>query len=298
MKKQGIISLGEVIVDMISRDKTNREFQPFIGGTTVNLAVGVKRLGIDSYYLCKFGTDEKSAFVEKAFKNEEVCIDYCVKSSFKQVCTVYVHQDKNGDRVFHSYENPTPDEWLSENELVKEPFEKGAIFYFGSGTLFHEASRKTTKKAIAYAKETDLLVAFDVNIRLKRWESEDHCRKTICNFLVKADVVKMTEEELLFLSETRSIDEAIEVMSKINIPYLFITKGPEGACVFYEHKMLCVPGLAVKAVDTTGAGDAFFAALLCCFHEKGSPQTDDQMEEYIHFANQAGANATKKVGSL
>ncbi|MEH7526219.1 carbohydrate kinase [Bacillus sp. JJ1503] len=298
MYKNGIVSLGEVIVDMISQDKTNKNFQPFLGGATVNLAVGVKRLGVKSNYLCKLGVDETSVFVEKAFKKEEVCLDYSVRSYTKKVCLVYVQQDRNGDRVFHSYVNPTPDEWLTENELAKELFETGKIFYFGSGTLFHETARKTTEKALEYAKETNLLVAFDVNIRQKRWGSEEESRKNICSFLNRADLVKMTEEELLFLTETKVMDEAIKKISKFNIPYLFISKGSAGACVYYEGKELCVKGLEVKAIDTTGAGDAFLAALLFCFHEKGRPVTDVQMEEFIHFANQAGANATTRIGAL
>ncbi|WNS73619.1 carbohydrate kinase [Bacillus sp. DTU_2020_1000418_1_SI_GHA_SEK_038] len=298
MNKNGIISFGEVIVDMISQDKTNKNFQPFLGGATVNLAVGVKRLGVKSYYLCKIGMDETSVFVEKAFKKEEVCLDYCVRSSTKKICLVYVQQDSSGDRVFHSYVNPTPDEWLTENEIEKELFETGKIFYIGSGTLFHETARKTTEKALDYAKETNLLVAFDVNIRQKRWGCEEECRNTICSFLNRADLVKMTEEELLFLTESKVMDEAIIKISKFNIPYLFITKGSAGACVYYGGKELCVKGVEVQAIDTTGAGDAFLAALLFCFHEKGRPVTDVLMEEFIHFANQAGANATTRIGAL
>ncbi|WP_170289735.1 carbohydrate kinase family protein [Cytobacillus depressus] len=298
MNKNGIISLGEVIVDMISKDKTNKNFQPFLGGATVNLAVGVKRLGVNSFYLCKLGTDETSEFVKESFNNEEVCLDYCTHSSAKKNCKVYVHQDQNGERVFHSYINPTPNEWLTENELAKELFDKGKIFYFGSGTLFHETSLKTTEKALDYANETNIFVAFDVNIRLKRWESEEQCKKTITSFLNRADLVKMAEEELLFLTESKEINEAIEKISKYNIPYLIITKGSAGACVYYDGKALCVPGVEVKAIDTTGAGDAFLAALLYCYHEKGRPNTSAQMEEFLHFANQAGANATTRVGAL
>lgn len=298
MRKSGVISLGEVIVDMISLDKSNTKFQPFIGGATVNLALGVKRHGIDSFYLCKLGKDEKSAFVEVAFNHEGVCLDYSVYSASKKVCEVYVHQTSTGDRVFHSYVNPTPDEWLTEAELIKSPFQFGKIFYFGSGTLFHEAAKKTTEKALQYAREEALFIGFDVNIRIKRWAGEKKCREIICSFLQEAHLVKMAEEELLFLMDTESFETAISKIQQYQIPYLFITKGSKGACAYFNDIEVCISGLEVEAVDTTGAGDAFMAALLCTVHEKGEPASLEQLEEYLHTANTAGALATTKMGSL
>ncbi|MBY0121519.1 carbohydrate kinase [Bacillus sp. S/N-304-OC-R1] len=298
MGKSGVISLGEVFVDMISLDKTNTKFQPFIGGATVNLAVGVKRQGIDSCYLCKLGRDETSVFVEEAFNHEGVCLDYAVHSDTKKSCEVYVHQTNNGDRVFHSYVNPTPDEWLTEQEVGKIPFQFGKIFYFGSGTLFHETACETTKKALLYAKEEQLFIGFDVNIRLKRWDSEEQCRKTICSFLSQAHLVKMAEEELLFLMDTESYETAISRINQFNIPSLFITKGSKGACAYHKDLEVCISGLDVDVVDTTGAGDAFMASLLCSFHEKGEPSSFSQLEKYLHDANKAGAIATTKMGSL
>lgn len=298
MKKSGVISLGEVIVDMISNDPFNTNFQPFLGGATVNLAVGVKRLGLDSYYLCKLGIDDTSGFVEETFKKEGVSLYYSVTSSYKKVCQVYVHQDEKGDRVFHSYINPTPDEWLLEEELLREPFKFGKIFYYGSGTLFHQDARKTTEKALEFAREEGLFVGFDVNIRLKRWQTENICRETICSFLKYADLVKMAEEELLFLTKTESFETAITIIQTYQIPYLFITRGSKGACAFYDGNKVCASGIEVEAVDSTGAGDAFMAALLLCFHEKGKPESLLQLEEYLHYANHAGALATIRIGSI
>ncbi|MGJ7922098.1 carbohydrate kinase family protein [Neobacillus sp. LXY-4] len=298
MKKQGVISLGEAFVDLISLDLTNTKFQPFLGGATVNVAVGTRRYGIPTHYLCKLGTDETSIFVEKELKKEQVNLDFCVESAAKKVCCVYVHINKHGDRYFHSYINETPDEWLTETELSKEPFESGKIFYFGSGTLFHPTSRKTTVFALHYARECGTLVAFDTNIRLKRWESEEICRETICSFIKQADLVKMADDELFFLTEEKTIEEALNKISDWNIPFLFITKGKKGAYAVHDRKKIAVPGIEINAVDTTGAGDAFMAAILYCFHEKGIPADESQLKEYLEIANQAGALATTKIGSL
>ncbi|MDN3016389.1 carbohydrate kinase [Paenibacillus sp. BSR1-1] len=299
MNKQGVISLGEAFVDYISIDKSNTKYEKLLGGATVNVAAGTSRLGVPSYYLCKLGTDETSQFVEQELKKENINIEFCIQTPNKKICGVYVHLNENGERYFHSYINPTPNEVLTENQLRRELFERSKIFYFGSGTLFQESAKLTTRKAINYAKVSNTLIAFDANIRLKRWESEDQCRKTVLSFLPFADIIKLAEDELYFLTETEKMDDGIKILSQWKIPFVFITMGSKGAyAALYNEKNIFVPGIEVKAVDTTGAGDAFMSALLCSFHEKGNPQDLSQLTEYTQYANQIGAIATTKRGSL
>lgn len=298
LKKQGVISLGEAFVDYISIDSTNTKYQQLLGGATVNVAVGSRSLGIPSYYLCKLGTDEISQFVEEELRKENINTEFCVRTPSKRICGVYVHNNETGERYFHSYINPTPDEVLTEDQLERGLFEKAKIFYFGSGTLFHKSAKKTTTMAIKYAKESNTLIAFDANIRIKRWESEKHCRNTILSFLQQAEIVKLAEEELFFLTETKSIDEGIEKLTQWKIPYVFITMGSNGAYAVLNGEEIYVPGIEVNAVDTTGAGDAFMSALLYNFHEKGLPIDFSQLTDYTQQANRVGAIATTKIGSL
>lgn len=298
MEQKGVISLGEAFVDFISIDQTNTKYEPLLGGATVNLAVGTSRLGIPAYYLCKLGTDEVSQFVEKEFKKERIDTSFSVHSFSKKICGVYVHINVNGERYFHSYVNPTPDEVLSDNELRREVFERAKIFYFGSGTLFLEKAKKTTEMALRYAKDAGNVIAFDANLRLKRWESKDHCRQTVSSFLSHSQIVKLAEDELHFLTGTDSLEAGIDELSKWKIPYLFITMGSRGACAVINGKQVFAPAPTVNAIDTTGAGDAFMSALLYCFHEKGLPTNLSQINEYLQFANKVGAAATTEIGSL
>ncbi|MGI8384867.1 carbohydrate kinase family protein [Robertmurraya sp. P23] len=298
MKKQGVISLGEAFVDFISQDQTNTNYKRLLGGATVNVAVGARRLGIPSYYLCKLGMDETSVFVQDEMKKAQVNLSYCTYQASKKICSVYVHVNDQGDRYFHSYINETPDDWITAEELDKELFTQSKLFYFGSGTLFHPVARKTTNQALSFAKEGNLLIAFDTNIRLKRWENEEQCRKVILSYVKKADIVKMAEDELLFLTKSDTFEQGLESISNMNIPYLFITRGKNEAFACHKGIQVNVPGIQVKAVDTTGAGDAFMAALLSRFYDKGVPENKALLEEYTSFANLAGAMATTQFGSL
>lgn len=298
LKKQGVISLGEAFVDFIAKDQTNTNYQRLLGGATVNVAVGARRLGIPSYYLCKLGVDETSVFVKEEMEKEQVDLSFSSFSNSKKVCSVYVHLNDQGDRYFHSYINETPDDWMTTEELDKELFIQSKIFYFGSGTLFHPVARKTTNQALEFAREGNLLIAFDTNIRMKRWESEEECREVILSYVKKADIVKMAEDELLFLTQSENVEQGLLAISKLGIPFLFITRGKEGAMGLHGQHVVKVPGVGVKAVDTTGAGDAFLAALLSEFHNHGLPETRSQLERFTGVANYAGALSTTKVGSL
>ncbi len=298
MEKQGVISLGDAFVDYISTDSTNTKFRQLLGGASVNLAVGTSRLGLPTYYLCKLGIDPISQFVEQEFKKEGVNIEYSVRTDTKRICGVYVHLTESGERYFHSYINLTPDEVLTEDELKDEVFEKARIFYFGSGTLFQPKAKKTTETALIYAKEFSSLIAFDANLRLKRWESETHCRQTVVSFLQHANIVKLAEDELNFLMGTNSLEAGLEKISEWNIPYLFITMGGKGACGVMNENKVFVRAPKVHAIDTTGAGDAFMSGLLYCFHEKGMPAGQTELTEFLQFANRVGAQATTEIGSL
>lgn len=296
--KKGVISYGEAFVDYISQDLLNRNYQMYLGGTTINVAVGVRRIGTPVSYLCKIGTDSISQFVNGELDKEKVNREFCIESNLKKICGVYVHLNEEGERSFHSYVNETPDEQLLESELSEELFQTSRIFYFGSGTLFHPTAYKTTNSAISLSHKHKTLIAFDPNIRMKRWESEEKCRLTITSVLPKVSILKLSEEELLFLMEVSTVEEGIRKLSFHKIPYVWVTFGEKGALVLHQNKEIFVKGTKAQTVDTTGAGDAFMAGILHSIHSKGLPVTEESLKEYTEYANQLGALATTKFGAL
>ncbi|MEN2767672.1 carbohydrate kinase family protein [Ornithinibacillus xuwenensis] len=296
--KKGIISYGEAFIDYIAIDQNNDRFNRYLGGTTINVAVGVRRLGSPASYLCKKGTDETSDFVVNALKNEGVDVSYSKTSPNKQICRVYIHRNEQGDRYFHTYIDQTPDEQLQEDELDAHFFHHAAILYVGSGTLFNPISRQTTKAAIELAKNSNTLVAFDANIRMKRWESEQICRETIKDILPAIDVLKLSDEELLFLMQSSTIEAALQKLTHYHIPFIWITKGENGAIAIHNQIRIEVAVSHVDVVDTTGAGDAFMAGILHCIDKKGLPTNIQKLREYTEFANKLGAITCTKQGSL
>lgn len=296
--KNGIISYGEAFIDYIAQDPSNSSFQTYLGGTTVNVAVGAQRLGTPTYYLCKMGTGDDSKFIKKALQGEGVNQDFCVIDHLKSICTVHIHLNSNGERYFHAYVDDSPDQQLLEDELNEDLFKTASIFYCGSGTLFHPIANQTTKAAIQLARKQDTLVAFDPNIRIKRWESEEKCRTTINSILAQVDILKISEAELVFLMEKSTLEEGMQKLASHRIPYVWVTLGENGAVVVHQDKMIHVEGKKVQAIDTTGAGDAFMAGILHCIHDRGVPSNENELISYTEFANKIGAKVATKLGAL
>jgi len=296
-QKRGVISFGEPFIDFIAKDSSNQEFAAYPGGTTLNVAVATKKFGSPVYYLAKFGTDQNSQWIRQFLEDQGINLQYTTISEKKRICQVYVHLDESGERFFHSYVNESEEEHLEATDLQEELFQRSSIFYFGSGTLFHPKSLATTKRAVDLARKHNL-IAFDPNIRLKRWESEGICRQRVLEFLPDADVLKLSKSELAFLTEEEDIDKGIRILEKYQVPFLWVTLGDEGAIGVSGNRKVHLPASKVKATDTTGAGDIFMAALLYQIHEFGLPDTKEKLRQYTATALNYGALTVTETGAL
>lgn len=294
-----VLTYGDAFVDYIADDHSNQSFTMFLGGATVNVAAGIARLGVPSSFITITGDDETSAFVRNELGNEGVDLRYAVLEESKRVSGVYVHLTEENDRVFASYVDEAPDIQVQPEHLKEEAFKNASIFHMCSGTMFHPIALSTTREAVRLAKKHGRIVSMDANIRPLRWESEEQCRTTIRSFFPDADLLKLTEEELFFLTETETMEDGLEWLKEFNIPIIMVTLGDYGTHVVLNGGVgRHVPVEPVEPVDTTGAGDAFMAGILRHVHFNGIPQTMEALIECVSFGNKLGALAATKSGAL
>lgn len=296
--REFILIYGDAFVDYIANDTTNTSFTKFLGGTTINVAAGISRIGAPSAIITVTGEDETSEFVRNELKNEGVNTNYAKIIPEKRVTSVEVHLTENHDRIFTNYQDEQPDIQVESSHLVDEAFEKASVFSFCSNTMFQETALETTKVAVKKAIEKDCLIAMDANIRPLRWESPQQCLDTISEFLPYVNVMKLADEELFFITESNSIEEGIAALAKYDITLLMITVGAEGTYVVFNGEMQHVPSIKIDCVDTTGAGDAFMSGILRSIHLDGLPKTMEEAYDYIYFSNQLGAMAATKAGAI
>lgn len=296
--KKHVLIYGDVFVDYIAEDERNSSFTTYLGGATVNVAAGIARLGAPVSFITVTGDDETSEFVRKELANEGVDLTAAILEPAKRVNGVYVHLTPEHDRVFANYQNETPDIQVTAQDLREETFQQASILHICSGTMFHPTALETTRRAVLLAKEKDTLVSFDANIRPLRWESEEICRETTTSFLTDADLVKLTEEELIFMTNTETLEEGISELEAYGIPVILITRGDLGTIAIIHGEQFQIPSVKAVAVDTTGAGDAFMAGVLRQIHLHGYPVNSSEWKEVVRFGNQMGALCVTKTGAL
>lgn len=298
LDKEFILVYGDAFVDYIANDKTNTSFTKFLGGATINVAAGISRIGAPSALITITGDDETSEFCRQEIAKEGVNLDFAVFDEKKRVSGVYVHLTENCERVFKDYVDETPNLQVTPEQLNEEAFKRASILNVCSGTMFEETALKTTRTAVDMAKDKGAIIAIDANIRPLRWESEDICRETVASFFEDADILKLTDEELFFLTETTTIEEGLQKLDELLVPIVLITVGAEGAYAVLNGEIIHVPVDRVVPVDTTGAGDAFMAGVLRYVHFNGLPTVKEDLVSCVAFGNKLGAMAATKAGAL
>lgn len=191
---------------------------------------------------------------------------------------------------------------LQEDQIDEAYIQSAKAFHYGTLSMTHEGVRKATYKAINVAKEAGLLISFDPNLRPPLWKSMEEAKAQIAYGLSKCDLLKISEEELEFMTGTKDVKEGAHIFLKEypNLKLMNVTMGKEGSIAFYEGKeVFQKPFLQENTIETTGAGDTFGACALNYVLEHGlEGLTEENLQEMLRFANGASSLITTKKGAL
>lgn len=191
---------------------------------------------------------------------------------------------------------------LSEDQVDGDYISSAKAFHYGTLSMTHEGVRKATYKAIDLAEEAGLLISFDPNLRPPLWNNMDEAKKQIAYGLSKCHLLKISEEELEFMTGTSDVKEgAHKLLAEYpNIKLMNVTMGKEGSIAFHEGKeVFQAPFIQENTIETTGAGDTFGACALNYVLEHGiTGLTEENLREMLCFANGASSLITTKKGAL
>ena len=162
---------------------------------------------------------------------------------------------------------PSADLFLQPEDLP--PFAAGQWLHVCSIALSAEPSRSTTFAAMEAIKRAGA-VSFDPNIRSDLWQDPQDLRDCLDRALALADAIKLSEEELAFISGSDDIVSGIARLNARFQPTLLLVTGKAGSAAL-RGQVSHFPARPVVAVDTTGAGDAFVAGLLAGLAAHGIP---------------------------
>ncbi|MFT5506934.1 MAG: fructokinase, partial [Gammaproteobacteria bacterium] len=269
------------------------------GGAPGNVAVGLQQLGIDSGFIGKVGNDPFGHFLVDNLKAKGVDTSAIVYSEEARTGLAFVSLKADGDREFLFYRHPSADMLLRSEELNESVIRSAQLLHFGSITLIDDPVRSATLRAIDIAGDSNCRISYDPNLRLALWPDAASAKTGMLLGLSKANIVKISEEEVEFLTGTTDPGTARELLWHENLDIMIVTHGSKGCSYLTREFQGYINGFSINAVDSTGAGDGFVAGLLQALLT--NPETiknQPLLRQACRFANAVGAITTTGRGAI
>ena len=302
-----LLSLGELLIDMLPQDSQNSAYLPIPGGAPANVAVGYAKLGGKAAFCGGMGDDYFAKQLTNALEQYNVDTEYLFTIEGAQTAMVIVSLDESGERSFNFYRHQTADLLLTNEHLKRINWDKLSTLHFCSNTLTNTAIAKTTMCALKQAKNNHKLVSFDVNLRYSLWQNSNDIEQNVHACYAYCDIVKLSRDELNFLATQRqqSVEAYLQSLLELGVKLVFLTDGPAPATVYHNAFTLSEAAPTITAVDTTSAGDAFIAGVLYYLNHSDNavPLTDKLNDESIvkkalHFGLRCGSKACLAKGAF
>jgi fructokinase len=299
-----VLALGELLIDFTPMGKSeqgNPVFECNPGGAPTNVLACLAKLGKSTAFIGKVGEDDFGRFLQQVLIERGISTEGLVMDPEVNTTLAFVHLQGDGERSFSFYRSPGADTRLKPEEIQEAMFE-GRIFHFGSLSLTHEPARSATLTALKLARQRGMLVSYDPNLRPPLWASLTEAKARILSVMGCADIVKLSQEELEFLTGSRDMEASTaELRREYGLSMLLVTMGKDGCFYRLGNLIGHVPGFTVYAVDATGAGDAFLGGMLYQVLERGKALdfwSGEDAAQSVEFANAVGALVTTKRGAI
>ena len=304
MKNYDVTALGELLVDFTVNGMSaqqNQLFEANPGGAPCNVLAMLQKLGRKTAFIGKVGNDSFGKMLNDTVNRLGINTDNLLMDDKVPTTLAFVHTASDGDRSFSFYRNPGADMMLRAEEVSIGLIADSKIFHFGSLSMTDQIAEEATKKAVEAAKNAGALISFAPNLRPPLWDSLDRAKEKIRYGLSNCDILKISDDEIEFLTGTDDIDEGIEqIRKKYDIRLVCATMGKRGSKAYYQDiRTECATFLGVKTIETTGAGDTFMACVLDAVLRIGLDSLDDRsLFEMLEFANAASSIITTRKGAL
>ena len=285
-----LLCIGEILADMIGEEKNGiTTYERKAGGAPFNVACALKKFGADVKFVGSVGDDLIGQFLIKYANDFGMDTTYIHQNSERNTTLAFVELNEEGDRSFCFYRKNTADYCMPKvsDELIKS----ADIVCIGSLMLADAGCVEYALEIIERAHSFGKTVAFDVNYRTDMFRDRESAIKTYKRILAVSDIVKFSEDEV----ETFTEDYVNTLTDKL----VLITLGKDGSEWRYGGKKNNVPTIKVTPVDTTGAGDAFFAGTLSVLEKHvNGPLSEQILNDSLRFGNIAGALNTTGRGAI
>ncbi|WP_026674559.1 carbohydrate kinase family protein [Alkalihalobacterium bogoriense] len=259
MKRNDLLTVGEILVDMISADYDDNfecsTFHKYFGGSPSNIAINVKRLGLNPLVASAVGKDGLGSYLMDHLQSAGVDICHVQKVDYATSMVLVTKSQNSPIPIFYR----GADYRLMYTAELEKAVIESKIIHFSCWPISRMPMRSTIEKIINLAQKQRILIGFDPNYHPMIWEMGEDGISYVKSIIKHVDIVKPSEDdaERLFGKDTN--ENQVEKFLKLGPKLVIMTLGKEGAIVSNGKETLKFPSFAKEVVDTTGAGDAFWS---------------------------------------
>lgn len=297
---------GEALFDFFSENDASGlaskvNFKAIAGGSPFNVAVGLRRLGVDAALFAGLSTDYLGRRLLQVLQDEGVRTDYLLDFAAPTTLAM-VAVGANGSPHYSFRGEGCADRQLKSEHLPQLGPEVRGL-HIGSFSLVVQPIADTLL-ALVRRESGGRLISLDPNVRLNPEPNIELWRSRIATLVEHADLIKVSDEDLSLLYPEQEPARVIDGWLQHRCQLVFLTRGGEGATVFSRtHGSWSAPACPVEIADTVGAGDTFQAALIAWLTEQQLDSVEgliglsrDQIDAMVRFAVQAAALTCGKTG--
>ena len=255
-----IVSCGEALIDFLPQPAPGpgSAFAGFPGGSPFNVAIAIGRLGQPAGFFGGLSRDFFGDTLRQALRASNVATTLAYNTD-RPTTLAFVNLDQGNARYAFFDEN-SAGHMLTENDLAPLPKEVAALS-FGSFSLAEEPCG-TAFETLMRREHRDRVISLDINVRPTLIHNRDGYLARIDRLAAMADLVKLSDEDLAWLSPGGSFDALAAHYLKLGTQTVVLTRGGQGAIAISGELAVDIPAVAVKVVDTIWAGDTFTAGML------------------------------------
>jgi fructokinase len=294
---------GEALMDVFAAGDTatGMALDARIGGSPLNVAMGLARLGQPVSFFGAVSTGFLGQCLQRSLQKEGVGLD-CLHHTAAPTTLSLVGLNADGVPSYAFYGEGGADRQLPLSALDTIPAGARA-FHFGSYAMVVEPVA-ATQRALVMREHLRSLIAYDPNVRLNVEPDLQRWRDTVEWMLPRTHLLKISDEDFEALYPGQDLAQTAQRWLNAGVQWVVITRGAQGALGFSANATQVAAPVKVAVVDTVGAGDTFQAALLCGLAERNALNPlllqalpNAVLQRLLDFATQAAAITCSRRGA-
>jgi fructokinase len=305
-----VTCMGESLIDFVPLIATDQgegqsgvastDFRMHSGGSILNVAVGLTRLGHHVAFAGKIAEDYFGHHLLLTLKTEGIDTRF-VSTAKAQTALAFVAMEE-GEPVYSFYGDGTADTLLTADDVPESLYQETALLHVGSISLLRGTTPATVLETVERLKGRALL-SLDPNIRASLIHDEKAYRALLSRLIALIDILKLSYVDLAWLLPGASVEESLLHLCKLGPALVIITQGEKGVLArSASSQTIEVSTFPVSVIDTVGAGDTFCAGVLASLadeailsRERVLALTEQELREVISFASAAASlNCTRE----